>query len=180
MKDSLYIIVYPRPIIDSLWASSDNVPLGLSTELNILSNDSVLWYNQLTNPTIQITPDLSSWYNVTVSNGFCELIDSVYVAVREVYCNLDSIVIPTAFTPNFDGVNDTYKIKNNGVDIVSFNISIYNRLGQLVFNSNDINFNWNGRFKSVELQPQVFDFFIEMTCAGNTNLFTKGNITLLR
>ena len=71
---------------------------------------------------------------------FCRLIDSVYVAVREVYCNLDSIVIPTAFTPNFDGVNDTYKIKNNGVDIVSFNISIYNRLGQLVFNSNDINF----------------------------------------
>ena len=49
-----------------------------------------------------------------------------------------------------------------------------------MFNSNDINFNWNGRFKSVELQPQVFDFFIEMTCAGNTNLFTKGNITLLR
>ena len=103
MKDSLYIIVYPSPIIDSLWASSDNVPLGLSTELNILSNDSILWYNQLADPTIQITPNLSSWYNVTVSNGFCELIDSVYVAVREVYCNLDSIVIPTAFTPNFDG-----------------------------------------------------------------------------
>ena len=93
---------------------------------------------------------------------------------------VSSLLVLLAFTPNFDGVNDTYKIKNNGVDIVSFNISIYNRLGQLVFNSNDINFNWNGRFKSVQLQPQVFDFFIEMTCAGNTNLFTKGNITLLR
>ena len=180
IKDSVYIKVYPNPLIDSLWASSENVPLGMSVELNILSNDSIIWYNQLTAPTIQIIPSVSSWYDVTVSNGFCTLTDSIYIAVREVYCNLDSLVIPTAFTPNFDGVNDTYKIKNKGVDIINFNISIYNRLGQLVFNSNDINFSWNGNYKLVELQPQVFDFFIEMTCAGNKNLFTKGNITLLK
>ena len=44
-----------------------------------------------------------------------------------------------------------YRLKNKGIDVVDFKISIYNRLGQLVYTSNDINFNWNGRHKGKEL-----------------------------
>ena len=88
--------------------------------------------------------------------------------------------MPSAFTPNGDNINDTYKIKNKGVDINAFYISIYNRLGQRVFNSDDISFSWDGRFKGTSLQPQVFDYFIEMTCSGGKKLFKKGNITLIK
>ena len=119
-------------------------------------------------------------YDVTVYNGSCSINDSIYISVRQVFCNQDSIVVPSAFTPNGDNINDTYKIKNKGVDINAFYISIYNRLGQRVFNSDDISFSWDGRFKGTSLQPQVFDYFIEMTCSGGKKLFKKGNITLIK
>ena len=128
----------------------------------------------------QIEPSTSSWYNINVYQGLCTISDSIYISVREPFCNRDSIVIPSAFTPNDDNLNDTYKIKNEGVDILEFYISIYNRLGQRVFSSNDINFSWDGNFKGMLLQSQVFDYFLEITCSGGKKLFKKGNITLIK
>ena len=180
IKDSLFINVSPLPNIDSLLASDTAIILGSSVQLNVITEDSVSWFNQSSNDVVEINPVISSWYDVTVYNGSCSINDSIYISVRQVFCNQDSIVVPSAFTPNGDNINDTYKIKNKGVDINAFYISIYNRLGQRVFNSDDISFSWDGRFKGTSLQPQVFDYFIEMTCSGGKKLFKKGNITLIK
>ena len=56
---------------------------------------------------------------------------------------------------------------------MDFKISIYNRLGQLVYTSNDINFNWNGRHKGKELPPQVFHYYCEILCSGGKNYLKK-------
>ena len=87
------------------------------------------------------------------------------------------------FSNFLNGILPSYNlplIKNEGVDILEFYISIYNRLGQRVFSSNDINFSWDGNFKGMLLQPQVFDYFLEITCSGGKKLFKKGNITLIK
>ena len=180
IKDSIFINASPLPNIDSLWASDLEIILGASAELNVLTQDSILWFNQSNSNVVQIEPSTSSWYNINVYQGLCAISDSIYISVREPFCNRDSIVIPSAFTPNDDNVNDTYKIKNEGVDILEFYISIYNRLGQRVFSSNDVNFSWDGNFKGMLLQPQVFDYFLEITCSGGKKLFKKGNITLIK
>ena len=73
--------------------------------------------------------------------------------------------------PNDDDINDVYKIQNNGVDIINFNLMIFNRLGQLVYSSNNINNSWDGMFKGNKLLPQVFDFYLEMTCYGGKVFF---------
>ena len=124
IKDSIFINVYSNPEIDSLWASNYNVPYGSSTELNVLTDDSVFWFNASGSSTIEVFPNTSLWYTVTTYNGFCEVKDSIYISVREVFCNQDSIIVPSGFTPNYDGINDVYKIKNKGVDVVKFNFSI--------------------------------------------------------
>ena len=67
---TLYINTYPKPIIDSIWASNYSIPNGSNTELNILTTDSIFWYNGINELSITITPTISKWHHVTVSNGF--------------------------------------------------------------------------------------------------------------
>ena len=64
--------------------------------------------------------------------------------------------------------------------VIEFNLQIFNRFGQVVFQTNDINEKWGGFYDGELLFPQVFDYFIEITCAGEINLFKKGNITLIK
>lgn len=59
-----------------------------------------------------------------------------------------TVFVPTAFTPNGDGVNDHFQVKGEGVK--SFTITIYNRWGERVFTSNDISETWDGKFHGKE------------------------------
>ncbi len=53
------------------------------------------------------------------------------------------LVVPTIFTPNGDGVNDNFYVKYDGIK--TFQIWIYNRWGAKVFESTDVDFQWNGQ-----------------------------------
>ena len=128
---------------------------------------------------INFMPDSTSWYFVDVFNGSCSIRDSLYVILKDLFCNEDSIIIPTGFTPNDDDINDSYRVINKGVDLSYFNLKIYNRLGQSVFTSNNINTHWDGMYKGEKLHSQVLDYYIEMECVGGKKLFKKGNITLI-
>ena len=91
------------------------------------------------------------------------------------------ILVPKAFSPNFDGINDFFKV--TGKDITKFDIQIYNRQGQLVFESEDINSEWDGRYNGCKAQGGVYVWIInyeghdkEMQPIKHT---IKGNLTLL-
>ena len=100
--------------------------------------------------------------------------------MRDVFCDEDKIVVPTAFSPNEDGINEFYFINDVAGVIIDFKLEIFNRLGQKVFSTNDINTKWNGTYRGEKLNPQVFDFYLELKCIGDKQLFKKGNITLIR
>ena len=179
IKDSVYVKVSLKPVLDSLWAESNTVYSGSGVTLHANTEDSILWFNSSNDSIITFNVYESSWYNIVVYNDLCVIYDSLYISVRDIFCDEDSIVIPTGFTPNNDNINDAYKIINNGVDLTYFNLKIYNRLGQAVFSTNDINVSWDGKYKGKKLNAQVLDYFLEMTCAGERMMFKKGNITLI-
>ncbi len=86
--------------------------------------------------------------------------------------------VPNAFSPNSDGTNDVIFVKGYG--IAAMNWRIYNRWGQLMFTSQDINTGWDGRYKG-ELQPQdVYAYILNISFTDGTNTSKKGDITLLR
>ena len=89
-------------------------------------------------------------------------------------------MIPSAFSPNEDDKNDLYKIVDEDGIIREFKLEIFNRFGQKVYSSEDINNGWDGYFKGVLLSSQVFDYYLEIKCVGEKYLFEKGNITLIR
>ncbi len=86
--------------------------------------------------------------------------------------------VPNAFTPNGDGVNDRVYVRGFGIAKMTFRI--YNRWGQLVFQSADQATGWDGRFKGT-LQPMdAYAFMLEVEFSDGTRTTKKGDITLIR
>jgi len=182
MKDSVFVNIYEYPILDSLWLDEDTVFRGETTYLNIQTANSFNWKDvSSTANRVEITPAQKICYAVEVYNIHnCMITDSICIEVLDVFCNEDSIVVPTAFSPNEDEVNEGYFIIDVAGVIIDFKLEIFNRLGQKVFSTIDKFEKWDGTYLGIKLNPQVFDFYLELKCIGDKQLFRKGNITLIR
>jgi gliding motility-associated-like protein len=182
LKDSIFIQIFDNPILDSLWLDKDIIFRGESAYLNVKTDDSFVWYNfTSTSNSVLVEPIQNECYTVEVFNAYtCSVLDSVCIVVLDVFCNEDGITIPTAFSPNEDGVNDTYFIVDKDGVVTDFKLEIFNRLGQKVFAATDKSSKWDGTYLGKKLNPQVFDFYLELKCVDDKTLFKKGNITLIR
>ncbi len=90
------------------------------------------------------------------------------------------IYIPTAFTPNADGLNEVFKA--TGVSVKSFKMRIYNRGGQLLFETNDINEGWDGSVNgsSYFAQNEVFVVQYEAESYSGERIERTGHVTIIR
>jgi len=180
ISDSIFVTVHNYPLSDSLWATDTIIFLGESTQLNVSTIDNLIWNTSDTTNAVLLYPEVSTQYNVIIYNDFCQIEDSIFIMVKNVFCNKNRIIIPTAFSPNEDLKNDFYRIIDLDGIITKFKIEVFNRFGQKVFASKNINNSWDGYFKGELLAPQVLDYYLEIECVGNKTLFEKGNITLIR
>jgi gliding motility-associated-like protein len=92
---------------------------------------------------------------------------------------LEGIYYPTAFSPNEQGVNETYSIKV-GKNVKEFTFSIYDRWGYLIFKSSDRNFEWDGKFNGKDCDQGVYAFMLEVKYIDGKSEKIGGNITLIR
>ena len=88
------------------------------------------------------------------------------------------IAVPNAFSPNGDGQNDILFVRGNG--FVEFELLIFNRVGEMIFKTNDESFGWDGTYKGEQQEVDVYMYILKGICADTQNVFYKGNITLLR
>jgi gliding motility-associated-like protein len=93
--------------------------------------------------------------------------------------NYEGVFIPTGFSPNNDGQNDFLQLFI-GKDVASFNFSIYNRWGQLIFESNSVTNIWDGSFNNTMLNSGVFVYQIDIKYIDGKKERRAGNITLVR
>ena len=77
-----------------------------------------------------------------------------------------TIYVPNTFTPNDDGINDTFGV--NGEAIKEFNMTIYNRWGQLLFETSDKSKRWDGTYQGKKLATGSYVYVI--SAAGITGL----------
>ena len=87
------------------------------------------------------------------------------------------IFIPNAFSPNGDGTNDTWNIPALGA-YPNFEMSVYNRYGQLVFQSKNTNRPWDGTFKGKPSPSGAYAYFIDLKEPGMTLI--KGSVLIIR
>jgi gliding motility-associated-like protein len=165
-------------------AAPDVVLPGSSSQLNVTPGGyPFIWTPEgtLNNSTIQspvATPTETTTYNVSISDGVCETNTFVTVRVVEFVCGPPNIYVPNAFTPNKDDRNEKLFVRANFIDEIYF--VIYDRWGEKIFESTSLNDGWDGFFNGKELDPDVYVYYLEATCAGGTKYFDKGNITLIR
>ncbi|MEO5889772.1 MAG: gliding motility-associated C-terminal domain-containing protein, partial [Ferruginibacter sp.] len=104
---------------------------------------------------------------------------SVLVRVNIKVVDVSYFAIPKAFTPNNDKTNDVLSVRAIGyIQLKSF--KIYNRYGEVVFETKQLNDSWNGKFKGI-LQPTgAFMWIAEGTDLNGIIVKDKGSIILIR
>lgn len=87
--------------------------------------------------------------------------------------------VPSAFSPDGDGLNDIFRPKGNRV--LSYNIQVFDRWGGLVFESSDINLGWNGtNAKGMRLDDGIYLYHIEVYDLNNRLWIYNGEFSLMR
>jgi gliding motility-associated-like protein len=128
-----------------------------------------------------VSPGFSTDYTVTVVDDVTGCVDTATVSI-EVDETLEFFV-PNTFTPNGDGNNDQLMVYGNGLTYLNF--EIYNRWGELVFQTNDPNVGWDGTYKGEQAPPGVYVYQVKASFGNFVNLpnghpYKKGSITLIR
>ncbi len=116
---------------------------------------------------------------VTDANG-CSSTDSVLVMVNEpTDCDSLSIFVPSAFSPNGDGQNDVFYVRGTPC-VIQLSLTIFDRWGELVFETGNPSAGWNGTFRGTPMNTAVFVYFLNATLSNGERISKKGNLTLIR
>ena len=124
--------------------------------------------------TIYPTSDMTVHLMVVSPNG-CKDYDSVVIHVLQ--CRPP--MVPNAFSPNGDGLDDIFKIMNPE-DFGNLNsFMIFNRWGQLIYNTNEKSKGWDGKFQGIDQEVGGYVYMIITNCNSN-QVQVKGNVILIR
>ncbi len=180
----LNLTVNPAPSINAT-VDSSIIQKGKQVQLNVIANETYnyVWHNNnISNPLIQNPTSIITapiWFVVEANNPNtnCKKVDSVFVDVLILPCNKDYIYIPSAFTPNNDGINDIFRVRSN--NLIKGTLIIFDRWGNKVFESDDINIGWDGFYKGNKQQVESYGYYFSGTCDGGATITLKGSITIL-
>jgi gliding motility-associated-like protein len=175
--------------ITSLTPTDTLIPLGDSVQIDMeLSHQGVdiVWspryfLNCWNCEDPVVTPGFSTDYSVLVTDTTTGCIDTASVSI-EVDETLEFFV-PNTFTPNGDGLNDVLQAYGNGV--TRFKMEVFNRWGEKIFETNDINEGWDGTFKGKDVPPGVYVYTVTAAFGNYTTLppnhpYKKGSVTVIR
>jgi gliding motility-associated-like protein len=188
------ITVYPTPTIDSI------TPHNAFFELCELGTTTVTWnavgspagYNEWTlwgqtyqqnSLTQTLVWDSAGIYQVSVvhwANGCVS--DTQSTTIEIIQCPVTIFYMPNTFTPNGDEYNQTWHpIITSGIDPNDFEVFIYNRWGELIWESYDINSGWDGTYNNKACSEGVY--FFTASCKDPKTAYkfiSQGHITLIK
>lgn len=179
VMDEVTVTVHPLPIADA--GPNDTITVGSSTQLTATGGMQYTWtpatglsnvsiYNPIANPILTTT------YYVTVTDVFgCVNMDSMTVYVIE-----PDFWLASAFTPNGDGQNDFLFAHGEGIS--NFEFGIYNRWGELIFNTKDILVGWDGKRQigGQELPEGAYVYYVKGDLSNGEVIDKSGLVNLIR
>lgn len=146
---------------------------GSSSETDIVWSPNV----NMSDPNVLtpvVNPDQTITYFLTADNGTCSITDEMVVTVNS------GLVIPNTFSPNGDGINDTWEIL--GIEkYPDANVQIYDRWGQLVFQTTGYppSKRWNGTSKSGKPLAASAYYYVINVRDDDFEEPLKGHVTIL-
>lgn len=127
-------------------------------------------------PIVSAVGTISYTVMVEDTNG-CKAEGKITIHVTPNY----EVYVPNAFSPNGDGTNDVFEVFGNKKIWKELGIAIFNRWGEKVFESNDNGFAWDGKYRGVLQNPQIYVYQLRITFIdGRVMPLQKGSISLIR
>ncbi|MEO6693242.1 MAG: gliding motility-associated C-terminal domain-containing protein [Saprospiraceae bacterium] len=171
--------------LDTLFISNDTtIMYGDKAELHVSKGYQYKWspsdfLDCVDCSDVISTPDRTTKYTVDITDSIgCTRSLVVTVSVLFPNCDSTTFYIPNAFSPNGDKHNDIFYVR--GINLTKIHLIIYNRWGEEVFESFDLNKGWDGSYKNEVLGPDVFGYYLEVECIGGKKYSKKGNVSLLK
>ncbi len=171
---------------DSIRITRNNLPsVALGNDTLLCSNETLLlnavhpladswrWNDNSTNSTLLVTT--AGTYTVQVTNNCGTVSDAIRIDYQD--CG-DIVFVPTAFTPNQDGLNDILRARAY-FRIESFDFRLYNRWGQQVFTASSLSEGWDGTIKNQPAAAGQYSWLIVYQRNG-VRYTQKGWVQLLR
>jgi gliding motility-associated-like protein len=135
---------------------------------------------------IEVTPVIPYTFPGSVYNSFyilkainnigCYDYDTIMVRVNK---TCGELFVPTAFSPNNDGVNDVLNVLSNNC-LTSMVFEVFNRWGEKVFETTDTKQGWDGTYKGTPQDPGVFGWYLEALLWDGKTVSLKGNTMLTK
>jgi len=185
-------IVTIQAVPQALFSYHPQVITIENTEVDFINTsidaDSYYWEfgnsgpnSTLTDPSYQFPEISNGSYPVTLwaYNGICEDSITLVITINDILV----YYIPNAFTPDGDSNNDEFKpIITSGYDYFDYHLTIFNRWGELIFESFIVDYGWNGTFGNGKLaQNGVYVWKLELgELFSDKKLVDTGHITLIK
>jgi gliding motility-associated-like protein len=141
---------------------------------NIISSQNVgslLTYQEVPNPNFS----LFKYRIKAISNGTETMVS--YSNVMEVDLS-PQLHMPNTFTPNGDGVNDSFIPK--GKYFTNFKLTVFNKWGEVIFVTDDALAGWDGTYKNEPVSLDTYSYYVQAESNGGDKIAKRGVVTVLR
>ncbi|MES2512506.1 MAG: PKD domain-containing protein [Bacteroidota bacterium] len=183
-----YILVHPKPVANFHYTPPSGIDF-LNPEVVFHNTstdaDNSFWsfgdsfVSTLQDPT-HVYSDTGTYQVQLIVSTVYNCIDSITMPVK--VNEISTIYIPNAFTPDGNSLNDFFTPK--GIDLVDYKMQIFDRWGEKIFESPDLNMGWDGTHRGILCKQDVYIYKIEFREKnGATRLQDKmrfGHVTLLK
>jgi len=183
---TIEVVVNPNPVIDMRLPAEfiEGDQIRLQAEVNATDNLSYIWTpgDMIDCTSCQLplfTPTATTMVSLTVTDDDtgCMAVDTATITQKFI-CSDNSIGMASAFSPNNDGVND-HIIPVSLNEITAF--KVFNRWGELVFQSDGSGLGWDGVYNGTALKRGVYVWIAEGVCRFDGRILTaKGDFMLIR
>lgn len=179
ISSSTSVTVNALPIAEVVDAGLDVIiPAGGNTTLTATGLGTFSWDTGETTSSIIVAPSVTTTYCVTLTdvNG-CVDTDCATVSIA-IACG--EIFVPTIFSPNDDLNNDNLIVYGVVGCTETYNFSVYDRWGEMVFETTDPLINWDGTYKAKAMNTGVYFYKLTAIKIDGTVVQLSGNTTLVR
>lgn len=180
-RDSIWVEVMPLPYTSAgndtvIWRETPAILSGVTDAGSFFWSPETGLESPKSLTTTANILNTQMYYLYTISDFGCSNYDSIVVNVKTVTI----LNLPTAFSPNGDGINDVFHIINwLNIDRLK-DFSVYNRWGEKVFSTTDIHEGWDGTFKNTKQPMSTYAWMVTALSKDGIEILRKGNVTLVR
>jgi len=171
------VLPQPKAVITGF---VDTLCKGKTIILHGEGGNQFLWSTGSIMQDISISPLVNSDYTLIVSNASGATVCSDDTTISMIVERCTFVYVPTAFTPNGDGLNDKFGPQGKFASLANFEMIIYNRWGEKVFVTSNPNDKWDGTYKGINAPMDVYTYIIILQEMQEDPYRLSGTVQLLR